>query len=259
MSILITELLDCGIVFGADRNVTIKDTRGDYQEQESKVFNWPRDDVIFGYVGVARLGGKPIREWLNEQLPSYSNITQLSKIADRLRYQIEEQRLADNSDNEPQALIIHLGGFEYSENGYIPQIWHIANVKNIGLYDYLEFSREFYAEDGFSEEMRKREITDSEIRDYLCVKAKQLDPFWFHQGYDYFAFNVLESSIKIAFKNLCLSHPDFTWPRTIIDWENQVRFSVLMYGAYFQAYRAEDQQYVGGGCEVVSIPWPTSR
>jgi len=29
-----------------------------------------------------------------------------------------------------------------------------------------------------------------------------------------------------------------------------------MYGAYFKAFRPEDQQFVGGGVDVVSIPWP---
>jgi hypothetical protein len=32
--------------------------------------------------------------------------------------------------------------------------------------------------------------------------------------------------------------------------------SVLMYGAYFQAYQKPYEQYVGGGVDTVSIPWP---
>ena len=75
------------------------------------------------------------------------------------------------------------------------------------------------------------------------------------------AFNILEKAVKLAYKGLCSVHPDsdFTLPRNIEDWEKQVRFSVLMYGAYFQAYKAEGEQFVGGGCDVISIPWPTSR
>jgi len=32
--------------------------------------------------------------------------------------------------------------------------------------------------------------------------------------------------------------------------------SILTYGAYFEAYRGVGEQYVGGGADVVSIPWP---
>jgi len=255
VSILIVELLDCGIVFGADQNVDIPNQ--DDPNKEIKIFKWPREDVLFGYVGVARLGGLDIKKWLDSQLSQFTNRMRLSEIAEHLRDQIEKQYLEDNYSTNPP-LIVHLGGYEYSEWGYIPQIWHIANVKRLGRFNYLEFTREFYCVDGFAVEMRKREVSDLEIQDYLCVLAKQFNPFWFHQGFDYMAFNILEQAVKQAYKGLCSVHPDsdFVLPRNIEDWEKQVRFSILMYGAYFQAYKPRNEQYVGGEADTLAIPWP---
>lgn len=256
MSILVVELLDCGIVFGADRNVTFIPCCGPkYQQTEDKIFRWPREDVLLGYVGAARIGGQPIGAWLEQRRSEFASLPRLVDIAGKLRQQVEDQRRLDEGDREPEGLIIHLGGFESSPDGFLPQLWHVANVNGLGLFDYLGFKKEFYAVDAFSGDMTKAGIAFREIRTFLHVKAKQLDPFWYHQGFDYPTFNVLEKAIKTAFTSLCMSHPNFDWPTSLPDWESQVRFAILMYGSYFKAYRDSQSQYVGS-CDVLSIPWP---
>ena len=101
-----------------------------------------------------------------------------------------------------------------------------------------------------------KDIDASEIRRYLKVLAKQFRPFWFHQGLDLFTFNVLQGAVKSAFRLLCEQHPNHDIPITLHEWEKHVRMQVLMYGAYFEAFRSEGEQFVGGGVDVVSTPWP---
>jgi hypothetical protein len=259
MSILVVELLDCGIVFGADQNVTFKPESGAaHQETEEKVFRWPREDVLLGFVGAARIGNQPIGTWLEQRRSDYARLLKLSDMASMLRQQVEDQRRIDEGDKKAEGLIIHLGGFEPSSYGFLPQIWHVTNVLRPGLYNYLGFKKEFSHFDAFSEEMAKAKIDPSELRTLLSVKAKQLDPLWFHQGFDYPTFNVLEKAIRTAFASLCMNHPDFSWPRTLSEWESQVRFSILMYGSFFKAYHDDHSQFVGG-CSALSIPWPESE
>jgi hypothetical protein len=55
MSILVVEVVARGLLFAADRNVTVTDRGGTTSQpiQQAKVLRWPRDDVLFGYVGAA--------------------------------------------------------------------------------------------------------------------------------------------------------------------------------------------------------------
>jgi hypothetical protein len=53
-------------------------------------------------------------------------------------------------------------------------------------------------------------------------------------------------------------HPDqpVPVPNTLEDWARHARLSILGYGAYFAAFYEPFEQYVGGGADVVSAPWP---
>jgi hypothetical protein len=39
-------------------------------------------------------------------------------------------------------------------------------------------------------------------------------------------------------------------------WAKHLRMAVLGYSAYFGAFYASFEQYVGGGADVVAVPWP---
>jgi hypothetical protein len=60
----------------------------------------------------------------------------------------------------------------------------------------------------------------------------------FHQGVDLPTFNLLEAFLKASLRELYRSGLlDKRGPQNLEDWERQVRMSILMYGAYSQAYR----------------------
>jgi hypothetical protein len=82
--------------------------------------------------------------------------------------------------------------------------------------------------------------------------------FSFRQGYDLAAFNAIDAALRAAMQTLVTAHPlqIHPFPTTLSEWAKHLRMSVLGYGAYFGAFYAPYEQYVGGGADVVSVPWP---
>lgn len=255
MSILVTELLSSGIVFGADKNLTRYDLNGTPSQpaQTTKVLRWPNKDTLFGFVGVAELNGKLLPEWLEFIQDETDPDWELCETAEFIQRKVQEDWV--NAD-PPEGLIIHLAGFTESRGLTLPEVWHIANVSGLGLYGYTEFSNEFYCEEAFMQEMPQ--IHPSEIRKRLRVLEKQLQPFWFHQGFDYPAFNAMKEGLKASFRFLCFNHPDFEIPVSLADWEKHVKLQVLLYCSYFDAFHPTGHRFVGGGADILSIPWPST-
>ena len=256
MSILVVEILSEGLIFGADRNITSSYADGSTSQEckRLKVLRWPDENHLFGFAGVAEIGGKPMHEWLDALTDEFKTKKSLKDIANDLNRKVQEQRFKDEKGSLPQPLIIHVGGFEEECGCWIPQVWHIRNVYKLGQFGYLDVRKEFYCNNQFAEHFK--DIQSSEIRKVLKVKAKQLQPFWFHQGIDLFTFNVLQEAIKSSFKLLCENHPDHDIPRTLEEWSKHVRMQVLMYGAYYEAFHKKGKRFVGGGVDIASIPWP---
>lgn len=256
MSILVVEVLSEGLIFGADRNITHTYPNGSkaQESEQPKVLKWPNENYLFGFVGAAQISGMPIHEWLVTLTQEFESKTSLEDIVNELKNKVQIQRNKDEGNNPARPLIIHIGGFEQKDGYWIPQVWYIRNVYKLGLFGYLDFRKEFDCADAFNEEFKN--IHPSEIRKVLKVNAKQFKPFWFHQGIDLLTFNVLEESIKSSFRLLCEKHPDHDIPTTLEEWSKHVQMQVLMYGAYYEAFHSSEQQYVGGGADVMSLPWP---
>lgn len=261
MSILIIEVLSEGIIFGADRNITSTYTNGTtlQNSQCSKVFKWPNDEILFGSVGNAEINGRPINEWLNSIKSDFDGMQSIEEISKKLSSKIEEQRRSDEGSNPARPFIAHLGGFvkkvSYEESYWVPEIWFIRNTHKLGKYKYLDYKKGYLCTEEFWKYFENIDI--SEIRKVLKVQAKRFDPFWFHQGLDLLTFNVLQNSIKSSFKLLCESHPDHDIPTNLTEWSKHVKMQILMYGSYFEAFHSEGKRFVGGGADIIFIPWPS--
>ncbi len=256
MSILVVEVVSEGLIFAADRNITVTLADGANMQplELQKVLRWPRDDVLLGYVGAASLDGKLVPDWLQERRHIFGAMTSLEEIARVLAHHVEIQRGVDEGSGAPEPMILHVGGFEEKQAFWAPSVWHITNVYKLGHYGYLDTRKQYGVTEQF---WRYFPDTDpSEIRDRLRVLAKQFKPFWFHQGIDLFTFNVLEGAIKASFKMLCEQHPRHEIPRTLEEWSRHTKMQVLMYGAYYEAFHPPGAQYVGGGADVLTVPWP---
>lgn len=260
MSILLVEIVPQGILFGADRNITV--TRRDAgslveirgQSQRRKVLRWPRNRALLGYVGAAEIGGQPADEWLYDFIGDNLSFSSFGDLAENLRARVEAQRRKDENAEAPDPLIIHLGGFEERVGAQVPVVWYIRNAFDLGPQGYQEVRKTFECSEEFWDYFP--DVAPAGIRAALKQMAERYEPFWFHQGFDLGTFNTLETYLRAAFRLLCENHPGHAFPATLDDWKRQVRMSILTYGAYFEAYRGVGEQYVGGGADVVSIPWP---
>lgn len=275
MSILLVELVPQGIIFGADRNISseekgtpqfIDETDGKsyyeilhrhyFQSPRPKVLRWPQRKALIGYVADdATLGGVPTDEWLYDFIGNHLQFESFETLAESLRQSVEDQRIIDEGDNDPIPVIMHLAGFEEREGIQVPAVWVIRNDHNPPHLNVIR--KEFLKEDCLWLERHPWYKPPRMLRDYLSDCAATFNPFWFHQGFDLGTFNLLEAFLKAGLKELYRTGPlENRSPQNLSDWERQVRMSILMYGAYFQAYQKPYEQYVGGGVDTVSIPWP---
>jgi hypothetical protein len=267
MSILIVQVLPQGLVFGADRNVTVTTTTVEAdgqvqvtliqgQGQRPKVLKWPNNRALVGYVGAAQIAGMPMDEWLYEFIGRHFEFPSFENVAEALRAEVEQQRSIDEGEEDAQALILHLGGFERREDTWIPVVWFIRNTYSMKDGSYDDVRKSFIK----SEEIRQPhyfgQMPASAIRERLKKLAEAHQPFWFHQGFDLGTFNTLEAFLRAAFGFLVEHHPGHSFPKTLEDWERHLRMAVLMYGAYFEAFKGPGEHYVGGGVDTVKLPWP---
>ena len=257
MSILIVQVHAEGIIFAADCHVTTVAQDGTTAQDYvwRKVMKWPRDEILLGYVGALEIGGQPAHAWFESLRDEFRGIASLEEISRFLAEKVQNQRSKDEGSGPPNPLIIHLGGFVSREDLAVPEVWFVRNVYGLGHFGYRDCRKEFEQKEAFWGYFP--DTQPSEIRDVLHVRAKQFDPFWFHQGTDLLTFNVLQSALDSSFKALCQCHPRHEIPRTLEEWSKHARMKILMYGAYHEAFFPSDKQYVGGGSDVEFLPWPS--
>lgn len=273
MSILLVNLVPQGIIFGADRNIHSEDRgtpefidgadgksyyeilhRHYSQAPRPKVLRWPKNKALVGYAGEAQIKGVPTDEWLYDFIGDHLEFKSFETLAESLRQSIEAQRRIDEGNEKANPIIIHLAGFEEREGIQVPAVWVIRNDHNPP--HLTDIRKEFLKFDCLWEK-NLWNMTPQTIRGDLSVYANKFNPFWFHQGIDLGIFNLFDAFLKAAIGYLHQAgslKPER--PQSLEDWERQMRMSILVYGAYFQAYQKPYEQYVGGGVDTVSIPWP---
>jgi hypothetical protein len=271
MSILVVEVLPDGIIFGADRNITITErptpkfndgwkeasiviTHG--QSQRPKVLKWPNKKALVGYIGEAEIGGMPTDEWLYEYIGNNMEFSSFEALANDLADKVQTQLCTDRDTRlgEPGHLLIHLAGFEKRESEYVPVVWTIRNDSRFEDGKYLDIKEEF--ERGESFWPTYGGCSPKEIRGMLRERVSNHKPCWFHQGEGLLIFNTFENSLRVAFASLSHVRPEDFVPKTLQEWQQQVKMAVLTYGAYFQAFKGPGEQYVGGGADTVWLDWP---
>jgi len=257
MSILVAEILPSGIVFAADRNVTIRqsDSEGnkilEAQDITSKVLCWPHSRALIGYVGLARVGMQSMHDWLYDFIGDHIHFSDPATVAYDLRDHLQTA-LGSSADRS----IIQFATFAERNGFVVPEYWHVTNVLGMTNGEYDAPSERFEASERLLGFHLKDKAEPGNVRPFLQTLADQFDPFWFHQGINLAVFNTVSGSVKQAF-NALQRGGYLKQPQTLADWERHAKMWVLIYGAYFEAFGSPGQRYVGGGADVLSIPWPT--
>ena len=258
VSILVCELLPDGIVFAADKNVTTVtfNASGErvstVQDLGSKILRWPKHRALLGYVGAASVGGQTMYDWLYDFIGDHFDFTEPAVVANDMCTRLQKEL----GGTKAQQSIVEFAAFATRDGCVVPEFWHITNVHGLTETGYQPASETFIASEQLLRGHLKDQLTPANIRDFLYKRAMAFDPFWFHQGFDLSVFNTVTEAARQAFVALqqCGKLPH---PQTLADWERHARMRVLTYGAYFEAFGEPGQRFVGGGADVLSIPWPT--
>ncbi len=270
MSILVVELLPDGIIFGADRNITVTESCPEFhddvkevyittthgQSQRPKVLKWPNKKALVGYVGEAEIGGMPTDEWLYDFMGNNLEFASFKVLANNLTDKVQTQLCTDldTSRKEPGYLVIHLAGFEERESEIVPVVWTITNATGLEDGKYTNIKKEFHCADSFGEIFVGS--SPKVIRENIIERAQKNDPWWFHQGTDLPTFNAFEAFLRLAFSFLSQVQPRHSTPQTLQEWQQFIKMIILTYGAYYQAFKKPEEQFVGGGADTVCLEWP---
>lgn len=256
MSFLIIDLTSKGLIFGADRNVTTTYPDGSQNQNKKtdKVLKWPNDKALIGFVGQGRIGKFTTTDFVKDFMSRHPVFTSLESISEILRGEVEAQRKIDEGSNKAEGLIIHIGGFETDNSHVVPRVFMVTNIHALDpKIGYTDIRKEYKS----TEELKNYfpRIDPAKFKSTVAQLENNLDPFWFHQGFDLMTFNILHSSLKLAFKSLITHHPKHKIPTTLEEWVKHSKMQILMYGSYFEAFHPPDKLYVGGGADILSLEW----
>jgi hypothetical protein len=259
MSILIVEILPHGIVFAADRFVTVtrhrkkagSTLRSRAQDTASKILKWPHNRALIGAVGRTSIGDRSLYDWLYDFIGDHVAFTDPSTVAQDLRDRLQGTL---GQINPPAATIVEFTTFAKHNGIIVPEMWHITNVPGVDQNGYLPATNQFMAAEQILG-VHLKAVEPKDLQGVLAECSGKHAPFWFHQGIDLAIFNMLEEGVKQAFRALHKAGK-LRQPQTLEDWERHAKMWVLIYGAYFEAFGEAGERYVGGGADVLSIPWP---
>lgn len=255
MTLLIANVVAQGLIFGADRNLSVG---GMKVAEETKVVKV--GDVAAGYAGRARVAGMPMCDWLRDFLSRRSGAS-LADLGPALAVELELAMSA--VPRWQRGTILHLGGFEPgSDDRPMPVIWYVRDAEIQGDGN-VAFLPKFEARDELkvagAEPPYFGNATGDEIRRRLKESGTPLPWAGFRQGWDLSVFRVLDQLGWIFSAELVRGiarEQTHTAPTTLDEWERFVRFSILVYAAYFEAFYPDGQRPVGGGVDVETVPWP---
>lgn len=255
MTLLIANVVPQGLIFAADRNLSVN---GIKVAEETKVVKV--GDVVAGYAGRARVGGVPMCDWLRDFLRRRSGAA-LGALAPGLAAELELAMSA--VPREHRGTILHIGGFEPGSDGRpLPVIWYVRDAE-IQADGSITFLPKFDARDELKVEGAEPpyfgRATGDDIRRRLNESGMALPWAGFRQGWDLSVFGVLDQLGWIfsaeLIRGIAREHAH-TAPTTLEEWEHFMRFSILVYAAYFEAFYPDGQRPVGGGVDVATVAWP---
>ena len=211
MSILLSSYFEYGIVFAADRNITVIQNGEAYiTGQAEKIIPWPYKKAVIGYCGLAELVGLNMAEWIRQFIAINRNFSDIDKLAEGLRNKIQEDFDADfpnNKEINDKLLIIHLGGYKKVEGHIVPVMYHIRNSAGLNNTNkqggYVGAKRNFDYGDAFYMACIKHCVEYPErVKDFIKSFEKKNTFLWFNNGLNFSEFNILNNIFGMCWQKL---------------------------------------------------------
>jgi hypothetical protein len=267
VSILLSAYYPEGIVFVADKNatITVSTSAGDKRFVEptlTKVLEWPRNRAVVGFVGLASLGGYRMDEWLRVFIAGSRDFTNIDDLAHSLRDQIQSDFQKDfppGTDVSKKQLVLHLGGYTPIDNVSVPVMYHIWNHESISSKgDYSPGQRDFRITEDVQRNFKdwpQPEDYPMNVRARLQNMVNERRYLWYNNGANLGAFIVFRDFVWQALHTI-QDHgfaPQFTGLGARVAF---CKMAVELFGSYFTHHFFPEDRVVGGGADVVAMPWP---
>ncbi|MHB8967776.1 MAG: hypothetical protein ACYC57_05870 [Thermoleophilia bacterium] len=267
MSILLSVYYSEGIVFAADKNVTLTFVDGSSDVEEgsiTKVIAWPHRRAVVGYCGLGELAGLPMDEWMRQFVAQTRNFVDLESLVSDLHQMIQSdfnQDYPDGAEISGNQLIVHLGGYRLEGGNHIPAMYLISNVSlDADGRPFNEQGHYYPAERDFrppSDELRAlmeaQGIAIYNARQWLSDSYQAGNYRWFTNGLGFPAFNLFRDqlwNVLMYFKQLSQTPP------TLPEHEAFAGMAVELYNSFWRYNARPRARSVGGGVDIVSIAWP---
>ncbi len=266
MSILVSLYVKDGIVFAADKNLTLTLTKKGEQSSTvlegelTKVLLWPNRKAVVGFVGLAELEDLKMDEWLRIFIAETRDFDVLGVVADLLRERLDSAFARLGAHDPSRRLLIHLGGFEVVDGVQTPMLYLVTNVPGMDEKgEYLPAQPAFNC----TEEVRRKYESWPSPSKYpeevyqRFAEMEQRDHFlWFNNGDRLRAFNTFKGALFAA---LSVVHDAYDpgAARTLFYWQAYAKMAIELHALYYKHTLLPNQRVVGGGVDMRSIPWPS--
>jgi hypothetical protein len=261
VTLLVNFYTSKGIVFAADRAITVQTAqglerweKGKKQRKVHKVAQLGLTGGVVGFFGLAVVDSEPMDAWLRRTLDAWPG----GKAADlgvHLRDELNrcvkhDQRVANPSG-------FHIGAFESRDGAPIPVMQYVSNIYNLTDGRYSDF-RDYVTDEHFPRHPSAPDApprSPSELREILRVYANQNGiPMWFRNGDLPFAARAWEA-VEAAVRGVT-SIQGFTVPDSLDHWGVLAQAVLRLAGDLYPVLVKDGVPSIEGPFDVVTLPWP---
>lgn len=262
MTFLVNFYTSKGIVFGADRAITVptghglRRWEGGKQQKVHKVSQLGINGGLVGFFGLAVVDDEPMDKWLRRTLDVWPGSSIAGELGVYLRDELN--RCVNRSHRASNASGFHIGTFETRDGAAMPVMQYVSNIYSLKNGRYGDF-REYVTAEHFPQHPSKPEApiqSPAEVRKFLQLYAREhAMPWWFRNGDLPFASRAWEG-VELAIRSITSTEPGFTAPNSLEHWEALAKAVLRLAGDLYPLLVNNGVPSIEGPFDVFSIPWP---
>jgi hypothetical protein len=266
MSILLSAYFPEGIVFAADKNVTLLyETPGGIEQDvevgaTTKVIPWTHRRAVVGYCGLGRLAGLSMEEWMRQFAAQTRDFDDLGALAMQMQEMIQRDFNRDHPEGvniNHARLIVHLGGFIFEDGVAVPAMYYISNVRSSD--DRGRYGKAVRDFNSPSDQLHTHVVNEGarNFRSWLEQYYRQGNLVWFNNGLNFAAFNVFRAYLWQTLTKLReLSYISLPRQPSLEDRIAYCKMAVELFDSFFRHHFPPRYRSVGGGADAEWVPWP---